>query len=80
MKKWIHGNYFKDVEVQCICGAKFTVNTTVQGPIKVETCYQCHPAFNKDKVVKKVVKGRMEKFLEKQKKIDAIKPTKTTKK
>jgi ribosomal protein L31 len=38
----------------------------------VETCYQCHPAFNKDKVIKKVVKGRMEKFLEKQKKIDSI--------
>ena len=72
MKQQAHGNYYQDVEVTCICGAKFTVNTTVPGPIKVETCYQCHPAFNKDKVVKKVVKGRMEKFLEKQKKIDSI--------
>ncbi len=79
MKKWIHGSYHKDVEVSCICWATFTVNTTVAGPLKVETCYQCHPAFNKDKVVKKVVKGRMEKFLEKQKKIDSIKPTKKTK-
>lgn len=79
MKTWIHGNYFKDVEVTCICDAKFTVNATVPGPIKVETCYQCHPAFNKDRVVKKVVKGRMEKFLEKQKRIDSIKPTKKTK-
>jgi len=79
MKKWIHGNYYKDVEVNCICGAKFTINDTIPGPIKVETCYQCHPAFNKDKVVKKVIKGRMEKFLEKQKKIDSIKPTKKTK-
>ncbi|MBU0627219.1 50S ribosomal protein L31 [Patescibacteria group bacterium] len=41
--------------------------------MKVETCYQCHPVYNQDKVVKKVVKGRMEKFLEKQKKIDKIK-------
>lgn len=73
MKKDIHGKYFKDVEVVCICGAKFTINTTVPWPIKVETCYQCHPVYNKDKVVKKVIKGRMEKFLEKQKKIDAIK-------
>jgi len=73
MKKDIHGKYFKDVEVTCICGAKFTINTTIPWPIKVETCYQCHPVYNKDKVVKKVIKGRMEKFLEKQKKIDAIK-------
>jgi len=29
--------------------------------------------YNKDKVIKKVIKGRMEKFLEKQKKMDAIK-------
>lgn len=57
----------------CICGASFTVNTTVPGPIKVETCYQCHPVFNKDKVVKKVIKGRMEKFLEKEKKMAGMK-------
>jgi ribosomal protein L31 len=48
--------------------------------MKVETCYQCHPAFNKDKVIKKVIKGRMEKFLEKQKKMDSIKPTPSKKK
>ena len=71
MKKWIHTEYFKDVPVQCICGAEFTVNATVPGPIKVETCNQCHPAFNKDKVVKKVIKWRMEKFLEKQEAIKA---------
>lgn len=73
MKKDIHGSYFKNVEVNCICGATFTINTTVPWPIKVETCYQCHPIYNKDKVIKKVVKGRMEKFLEKQKKIATIK-------
>lgn len=72
MKKDIHSKYFNDVEVNCICGASFTINTTVPGPIKVETCYKCHPAYNKDKVIKKVAKGRMEKFLEKQKKIDAM--------
>jgi ribosomal protein L31 len=42
----------------------------VPGPIKVETCYQCHPVFNKNKEVKKVVKGMMEKYLEKQKRIE----------
>jgi ribosomal protein L31 len=58
------------VEVNCICGASFKVNAAVQGPIKVETCYQCHPAFNQNKEVKKVVKGMMEKYLEKQKRIE----------
>jgi large subunit ribosomal protein L31 len=72
MKEGIHPKYHNDVEVNCICGATFNINTTVPGPIKVETCYMCHPAYNKDKVIKKVAKGRMEKFLEKQKKIDAI--------
>lgn len=73
MKKGIHTDYYKDVKVICICWAEFTVNATVPGPIKVETCCHCHPAFNKDKVVKKVIKWRMEKFLEKQAKIDAMK-------
>lgn len=73
MKKDIHGRYHNDVKVQCICGAEFTVNTTVEGPIKVETCYKCHPTFNKGKVIQKVVKGHMEKFLEKQKRMEAMK-------
>lgn len=73
MKKGIHGDYFQDVEANCICGANLKINTTVPWPIRVETCVECHPAYNKDKVIKKVAKGRMEKFLEKQKKIDAMK-------
>lgn len=72
MKKGIHTSYNKDVEVSCICWAGFKVNATVAGPIKVETCYQCHPVFNKNKEIKKVIKGRMEAFLEKQKKIEAV--------
>jgi len=72
MKKGIHPQYHKDVAVQCICWAEFTVNATTAGPIKVETCYKCHPVFNKDRVVEKVVKGRLEKFMEKQKKIDSL--------
>ena len=70
MKKEIHAKYYKEVTVSCICGATFTINATVPGPIKVETCYLCHPTFNKNKEVKKVVKGRMEQYLEKQKRIE----------
>ncbi|MDR0859590.1 MAG: 50S ribosomal protein L31 [Candidatus Peribacteria bacterium] len=66
----MHAQYHNDVEVNCICGAKFTISAAVPGPIKVETCYQCHPVFNKNKEVKKVVKGMMEKYLEKQKRIE----------
>ena len=72
MKQGIHGQYFNEVAINCICGETFTIATTVPGPIKVETCYRCHPTYNKDKVIKKVIKGRMEKYLEKQKKIEAI--------
>ena len=72
MKKWIHAPYYNDVEVTCICGANFKINATVPGPIKVETCRYCHPAFNENKEVKKVIKGRMEKFLEKQEAICLI--------
>ena len=73
MKSDIHGQYFDNVEVNCICGASFTISATISGPLKVETCYQCHPAFNKDKVLKKAAaKGRVEKFLEKQKRIDSL--------
>ena len=77
MKKWIHASYYHDVEVSCICGATFKINATVPGPIKVETCYQCHPAFNENKEVKKVIKGRMEKFLEKQAAIKAAQEKKS---
>ena len=73
MKTGIHTDYHKDVAVKCICGAEFKVNTTVEWPMKVETCNQCHPIFNKDKVIKKVIKGRMEKFLEKQKRMESMK-------
>ncbi len=72
-RKKIHWSYNDKVDVSCICDAKFTIATTVPGPVKVETCYKCHPTYNKDKVIKQVIKGRLEKFLEKKKRIDAMK-------
>ena len=68
-----HGAYYKDVEVSCICGANFSVNTTVAWPIKTETCHKCHPVYNDNKQIKQVIKGRMEKFLEKQKRMETMK-------
>lgn len=56
-----------------INGYEFEIRSTMEGPLKVETSHMSHPTYNPDKAVKKVVKGRMEKFLEKQKKMEAKK-------
>lgn len=53
-----------------INGYEFDIVTTIPGPLKVETSHLSHPAYNPDKAVKKVVKGRLEKFLEKQKRME----------
>jgi len=71
--KWSkHWDYFENVDVVCICWSTFQVSTTIAGPIKVETCHMCHPTYNPDRVVQKVVKWRLEKYLEKQKRVDAV--------
>lgn len=71
-KTWIHPTYHDDVKVVCICEHTFTVSAAVEGPIKVESCPNCHPTYTGKKETK-VVKWRMEKFLEKQKRMDAMK-------
>lgn len=66
VKKDIHPKLYKDVEVSCICWEKDVIaSSTVPWPIKVESCRACHPAFNPDKKVEVVVKGRRQKYLEK---------------
>ncbi|MBS8121561.1 50S ribosomal protein L31 [Candidatus Vampirococcus lugosii] len=75
MQKEIHPMYNKEVEVQCICGNKFNINSVSKGPIKVESCPACHPTYT-GKQETRVVKGRMEKFLEKKKRMESIKSKK----
>lgn len=72
MKKWIHPQYFKNVKVQCICGNVFTISGATVDFIKVEACPACHPAYTGKKQTK-VVKWRMEKILEKMKKMEELK-------
>ncbi len=67
----IHPTYHRGVQVQCICGNTHEINAAIAGPIKVESCPKCHPLYTGKKETK-IVKGRMEKFLEKQKRIDAL--------
>ncbi|HMT01319.1 MAG TPA: 50S ribosomal protein L31 [Candidatus Absconditabacterales bacterium] len=73
MKNGIHPSYNQAVEVNCICGNSFTINTTAKGPIKVETCPACHPVYNKGVVKTQITKGRLEKFEEKKRKMEAAK-------
>lgn len=67
-----HGAYYTNVKVIDVQGNVFYVNASVPGPIKIEESHLTHPTYNPDKKIKKVVKGRMQKFLDKQKKIDAM--------
>lgn len=73
MKQGIHPQYHRDVVVNCICDNTFTIASTMPGPIKVESCPACHQAYNKGLQVKQISKGRMEKFAEKMKRIEAAK-------
>lgn len=73
MKKGIHPKIYNDVQVVCICGATHTLHSaTVPGPIKVESCKSCHPAYNPDKKVEVVIKGRRQKYLEKLEKMKKL--------
>lgn len=78
MKKDLHPVMNKDVEVICICGNKFTIESTKKGPIKVESCPACHETYTGTKETK-VVKGRMEQYLERQKRIQKIQKDKASK-
>lgn len=70
MKKEIHPQYHTWTQVTCICGHSFQVNAAVPGPLKVEICPNCHPTYT-GKEQKVVMKGRREKFMEKQKRMKA---------
>lgn len=63
--------YYTNVEVTDFDGNTFVINSTHPGPLRVETCHLSHPAYNPDKKIERKAKGHMEKFLEKQKRMDA---------
>jgi large subunit ribosomal protein L31 len=62
VKKGIHPEY-KDVQVVCACGEKFTIGST-KPSIHVDICSKCHPFFTgTQKLVD--AEGRVEKFKKK---------------
>ena len=78
MKQGIHPQYFDDCQVTCACGNKFTTGSTLK-KIDVDVCSKCHPFFTgQQKFVD--IKGRIDKFKEKQAKGAAYAAKKTNKK
>lgn len=62
MKQGIHPEY-KEIEVSCACGNKFTTKST-KDEIRLDVCSECHPFFTGS--VKSIERGgRAEKFKQK---------------
>lgn len=60
MKKDIHPTYYPDAKVECACGNKFVVGSTMP-ELKTELCSKCHPFYTgKQKLVDTA--RRVEKF------------------
>ena len=60
------------VQVLDIHGYEFTVWSTTQWPIKVESSHLSHPVYNPDKVQKKVSLGRSQLMAEKMAKMNSM--------
>ena len=73
MKKNTHPQWHHDTVVTCTCGNSFTTGSS-QKTIQVDICSACHPFFTGE--VRFVDRqGRVDKFLQKQKKAQAHKET-----
>lgn len=60
MKAKIHPKYNAKAEVECACGNKFTVGSTME-KIRVEICSGCHPFFTGEEKIMDMG-GRVERF------------------
>ena len=60
MKEAIHPEY-KEINVACSCGNKFTTRSTVGHDLQVEVCSNCHPFYTgKQKILD--TGGRVARF------------------
>jgi len=63
MKENIHPDYH-EITVTCSCGSVFNTRSTLNKPLHIEVCSQCHPFYTgKQKIVDTA--GRVEKFRQK---------------
>jgi large subunit ribosomal protein L31 len=60
MKPQIHPEY-RDTEVTCTCGNRFTTRSTADGAIHADVCSKCHPFYTgKQKILD--TGGRVARF------------------
>lgn len=60
MKASIHPNY-ETIKVTCSCGNTFDTRSTLERPLNIEVCSECHPFYTgKQKLVD--TGGRVQKF------------------
>lgn len=70
MKTWIHPETRK-VTIECSCGEKFEVNSTIPWDIRVEICSKCHPFYTGEQRIVKT--GAVDKFYARMKKAEELK-------
>lgn len=60
MKANIHPNYTA-IKVECSCGNKFEVNSTLKNDLSLDVCAKCHPFYTgQQKIVDTA--GRVDSF------------------
>ena len=63
MQAGIHPEY-KQIEINCSCGHKFTTGSALGSNLNIEVCNECHPFYTgKQKIVDTA--GRVDKFAKK---------------
>ena len=74
MKADIHPTYYENLKITCACGNVIIAGST-RKELKTELCSACHPFYTgKQKLIDTA--GRVDKFLEKVKKMQAMKAKK----
>ena len=63
MKTDIHPAY-NEIAVTCSCGNKFSTRSTLDKPLHIEVCSECHPFYTGTQKIVDTA-GRVEKFRQK---------------
>lgn len=77
MKKDIHPTYYATAKAECVCGASYSVGSTMES-FRVEICSNCHPFFSGNEKVLDTA-GRVDRFKKRAAASAATKSTKTAK-
>ena len=64
MKRNIHPKYFKNAQVSCACGNRFTTGSTLE-IIHVQLCNKCHPFYTGEQKFIDVA-SKIQRFQQKQ--------------